>query len=188
MVLYNFNPDSFLNTAVARIINGVLLFFVLAISAASEFYIEVEVQGTTIAIMIMYILGSVRHSIAIVLKKNKWREFDKDEADNKQTFIISYCCFSFLFSTLIALYGASAINCYVNGEQGLIVLMPIIAFLVFNRLNICSLFNFGGYIEGLFPLYGCTELEAIKYVLARKHHIYLDDIISELRELKGLED
>lgn len=185
MVIYNFKHNSILNTTLARVINGIVLSVLLLLWFCTTFHWNIRaINGSAIAIMIAYVLLSTINSIEVILRKNKWCVIDKKESERKQNFIIYYCCLSFFFTTLIAIATALAIRCvYYHDAQGILWYIGIIAYLVFNRFNICSLFK----LENSLPLYDCSDLDMIKHVLARDYHMNLDELLWELRRYKGLE-
>lgn len=188
MKLYNFNRDSILNTALARIINAVVLFSLLLILFCTTFHWNIKtIEGDVLFCAILYIIASTTSGISVVLRKNKWCEIDKEEAKRKESFIMSYCALSILFTVLIAITLLLTIRCYNNGEPGIVWYVSILVYLLFNRLNICSLFNFDKYFDNRLPHYDCKDIDIIKHILARDHKIYLDELMWNSRRFRGLE-
>lgn len=186
MVLYNYKYDSVLNTTLARIINGVLLFGLLVLWVSTAFHWNIKtIEGSTLAIMFAYILASTYIGVSIVLNRNKWCVIDQSEDKRKESFIIIYCCLSFFLATLIAIASAFVISWIKDGTNGVLLYIniAIIVYLIFNKINICSLFK----LEEMMPLYDCSDLDMIKHILARDYHIDLDEVLWDSKRFRGLE-
>lgn len=199
MTLYNYNPKSFLNKPIVRIINTIILVpILLALSSATFHCIEYDLKPEVVIIALAYIVASTCVGVKTILKKNRWVEFDKAEAYRKESFIVFYCCVSVFFTSIISLFGVRAFISYDCGGQFYWYILLIMYFL-FNRINICSLLNFGDFIDGQFPFYDCdeqklsiqevkkVELDIIKYVLKRDYEIDIDELMWDLRRFRGLE-
>lgn len=188
MKLYNFNRNSILNTALVRIINAVIFCSLLLMWFSSTFHWNIKtIEGHTLCIAVIYVIVSTINSISIIWGRNKWCEIDKKEAKRKESFIISYCALSILFTILIAITALLLIKCHNNGGSGIVWRISTLVYLLFNRLNICSLFNFNDYFGKKLPYYNCEDLDIIKHVLARDHFIYLDELIWDSRRFRGIE-
>lgn len=173
MVFYNFKQDSLLNTPLARVINGTILGLLLLIWCSATFHsTNHETDGSFVMLVLAYVVASTAHSLRIVLSKNRWFEFDVEEAARKETFIITYGCLSSFFAIIIGVLIIELITSYQAGGQYYWYIMLIIYF-IFNRVNICSLFNFSDSIYDLLPWYEANtkeeELKIIKHVLERDY-------------------
>ena len=185
MKLYIFNRDSLLNTALIRIINAIILFFLLSMWSVSTFHWDIKtIEGYTICLAIVYVIASTINSMLIILGRNKWCEIDRKEVKRKEDFMVSYCALSIFFTILIAITAVLTIKCYNNGGCGIVWYISILVYLLINRLNICSLFNFNDYFDNRLPYYDCEDIDMIKHILARDHFIYLDDLIWDSRRYK----
>lgn len=188
MVLYNYKYNSILNSTIARLLNGIVLFPLLIGWSCTTFHLNITtIDGNTILLMLLYTIVSTSFGVWTILSKNRWCVIDKKESERKQSFIVYYCCISFCLATLIAITSALAIRCYMNGGQVMWYYIATIAYLGFNKLNLCSLYNFNNFFEELFPLYDCDDLAMIKHVLARDYEIYLDDLIWDARRFRELQ-
>ena len=188
MTLYNFKYKSKLNTGFARILNAVILSILLLLWNVSTFHWEIKaIDGSVLTGLILYVVISTPLGLSVIFGKNKWMEVDKREAQNKESFILTYSLLSTLFAILIAITLALTIRCYGHGGQGLWVRLAILSYLMFNKVNICSLFNFNGFFDKLLPQYDCTEIDVIKHVLSRDHMIELDEMIWRLRQYREKE-
>jgi hypothetical protein len=140
-----------------------------------------------VALLLFYIVFSVGLSLSTILNRNKWFEFDRHEADNKESFIFSYCFCSFVLAAHIGVLAMEAVESYQNGGMPYVYII-LIVYLGFNKLNICSLFNFDDHFDKLFPLYECNvrelpewkirdiERDVAKYVMRRDFNIDIDEL------------
>lgn len=188
MKIYNYKPDSLLNSKLARVFNSIIMGLILFIFAFNTFHVEInKIEGMALAIIIIYTIGSTLLGLSHILSQNKWYGVDKKEESKKESFIMRYCFVSSILSFIIALAVALAIYVYNISYNYDWVLIFIIGYLIFNRFNICSLYNYNNFFEETFPLYDCDDLDMIKYVLQRDHYIELDYIRHELKKYREKE-
>ena len=190
MVIFNFNPKSIFNNAWVRVINIIILSINVFLWSWMAFGVYEGIYAETSLIVLLYASFSTCWGIDEILHKNKWFEFDKKEAKRKEWFIVFYCCVSFLLALMIGTLVVCAFESYKNeGEYYWFALMAL--YFGFNKINICSLYNFNNFIENQLPWYSCNikdakdvrdaELEVIKYLLQRDYDIDLDELYEELR-------
>lgn len=188
MVIWGFNEDSVLNRAWVRVLNGIILIpFLLLIMSTDVISVKIT------PLSIIYILASVGVSISYTLKRIKWLEVDKKESKRKESFIITYCCISIAYAFIIATLIESSIVI-----QQYNINIVLILYFVFNKINLCSLLNFGdfftdklsSYIESPCKLSEADLLKAeeqmIKHVLNREHNIDVDELIFQLKRERGI--
>ena len=195
MMVFNFNPKSIFNNVWARTINAILLVINVFLWSGWAFTIY-DICMEDALLLLSYVVLSTLWGIDEILHKNKWFEFDKKEAKRKEWFIVFYCCVSFLLALMIGTLVVCAVESYKNGgEYYWFALMAL--YFGFNKINICSLYNFNNFIENQLPWYSCNkkdakdvrdaELEVIKYILQRDYNIDLDELYEELRIWRGNE-
>lgn len=186
MVIWGFNEHSVLNKTWVRVLNAVVLVPFLLLIMCME---VITINITPIAII--YIPLSVGISIAWTLGRMKWFEIEKEESQKKESFIICYCCIAALYALAIITFVTNAIKSYYNTES-LCINIALIVYFVFNKINLCSLLNFGNFFTNKLSLYSespCElsheeilkrEKDMMKFILRKEHNIDVDELYSEL--------
>lgn len=193
MVIFNFKPNSFLNTTWARVVNGVILFLLVSLISSTTFRIKSDINGGYILIAAILWVILVCFSTGHVLASNTWFELDKIEAKNKESFILIYCMLASIFVMLMAISILSAIMIYERGGFGVWIYILLAIYFTFNWMNICSLFNFNGNFDRLLPQYIDTstlpakealkkDREILKYVLEKEYKIDLEKVMDSAWE------